>query len=161
MRDRAIAIRVRKRELGQASIEFLLTALWVMVMILGFIEIIMLFYAYSVVADSAKEGVRYAIVHGSLSNNCNGPGDPLNPSIACDATEAGVVSAVTSYGNHSGQTLATGEITITYANPGGGAACSAPGCGVHVAIAHPYRPLFGIDWFTVSLNAAAQGTVTF
>jgi TadE-like protein len=161
MRSQAITMSVRKRESGQASIEFLLTALSVMVMILAFIEIIMLFYAYNVVADSAKEGVRYAIVHGSLSNSCNGPGDPLKTSIPCDGSEAGVVTAVTSYGNHSGQTLTIGEITITYTNPNGGSACSSPGCGVHVAIVHPYRPLFGLGWFSVTLNAAAQGIVTF
>ncbi len=45
-----------------------------MVFLLSFIEITALVYTYSVLADSAKEGVRYGVVHGTLSTTCNGPG---------------------------------------------------------------------------------------
>jgi hypothetical protein len=152
---------VRKHQSGQAAVEFLLTVILVMLLILAFVELIMMLFAYNVVADAAKEGVRFAIVHGTLSNSCNGPGDPLNGSLTCDASKAGVITAVTNYANHSGQTVAAGEIAITYTNPTGGAACSSPGCGIQITISHPYRAFFGLGWPSVRLAAAARGTVTF
>ena len=161
MANRGRKIRARKHELGQAPVELAFSVIFVIVLIAGFIELVVLLYAYVSVGDAAKEGTRYAIVHGTLSNSCNGPGDPLNAGIACDATYAGVISAITNYANASGQTVTSGEITITYTNPTGGSACSAPSCGVQVTIAHPYRPFFGFGWPTVTLHAAAKGTVTF
>jgi Flp pilus assembly protein TadG len=140
---------------GQSMLEFLFMALFIMLFIIGFMELIFLLYAYNVVADGAKEGVRYAIVHGTLSTNCMGP------STGCDSTAAKVKSAVTDYANHSGQTVKTSEITVTYSDPKGGAACSNPGCEVQISIAHQYRPLFGLGWPTVMLHAAARGTLTF
>jgi Flp pilus assembly protein TadG len=161
MRYQIRAMTLRKRELGQAAVEFAMTVIFIVILIVGLLEIIMLLFAYNVISDSAKEGVRYAIVHGTLSSSCSGPGDPLNTTIACDASKAGVITAITNYGNDSGQRIATSEITITYTNPTGGSACSAPGCGVQVRVAHPYRPFFGLGWPSVTVDAAAKGTVTF
>jgi Flp pilus assembly protein TadG len=162
MANRRRKIRaMRKRELGQAPVELAFSVIFVIFLIAGFIELIVLLYAYVSVGDAAKEGTRYAIVHGTLSKSCNGPGDPLNASIACDGTYAGVISAITNYANASGQTVASSDITITYTNPTGGSACSAPSCGVQVTIAHDYRPFFGFGWPSVTLHAAAKGTVTF
>jgi Flp pilus assembly protein TadG len=152
---------IRKREYGQAAVEFLLSVVFVVVLIVGFLEVIMLLYAYNVIADSAKEGVRYAIVHGTLSKKCNGPGDPLNALLTCDGGNAGTITALTSYANRSGQTVVPGDVTVTYTNPTGGALCSVPGCGVQVTISHSYRPFFGLGWPSVRLAAAAKGTVTF
>jgi hypothetical protein len=151
----------RKHELGQAPVEFAFSVVFVIILIAGFIEMIVLLYAYVSVADAAKEGMRYAIVHGTLSNSCNGPGDPLKPSLTCDGTYAGVITAITNYSNLSGQRIPSGEISITYTNPTGGSACSAPSCGVQVTIAHPYRPFFGFGWPSLTLHVASKGTVTF
>jgi hypothetical protein len=151
----------RKREHGQVAIEFLLTVLFVMLFVLAFLELVMLIFAYNVLADSAKEGVRFAIVHGTASTSCNGPGDPLDATIVCDNTKAGVKTAVTSYADHSGQNIPAGQVTVTYSNPNGGAACSKPGCAVQVTVAHLYRPFFGLAWPNVTLNAASEGVVTF
>src|ERR1700731_465417 len=49
---------------GQAMIEFALAVLFLMVMIFSVVEFSMYMYTYTVLADAAKEGVRYAIVHG-------------------------------------------------------------------------------------------------
>ena len=111
------AMTVRKHELGQAPVELAFSVIFVIVLIAGFIELVVLLYAYVSVGDAAKEGMRYAIVHGTLSHNCNGPGDPLNASIACDASNADVINAITNYANASGQTVAPGEITITHHKP--------------------------------------------
>ena len=149
------------RERGQVAIEFLLVTLFVMLFVLAFIEVVLLIFSYNVLADSAKEGVRFAIVHGTLSTSCNGPGDPSDATITCDGTKAGVKTAVTTYANHSGQSVPAGQVTVNYSDPNGGAACSKPGCAVQVTVAHLYRPFFGLGWPTVTLHAASEGVVTF
>ena len=152
---------VSPRTGGQAAVEFMLVIIFVMMFFIGFLEIILLIQAYSVLADSAKEGVRYATVHGTLSKKCNGPGDPSNVSLTCDNTNAGVKTTVTNYADHSGQKVVSGDITVSYSNLGGGIACSKPGCGVHVNVSHTYRSFFGLGWPQVTLQAASQGVVTF
>ena len=59
---------------GQAQVEFILSILFVMLFTFGMLEMVLLVYTYNVLADSAKEGVRYAIVHGTHSATCSGPG---------------------------------------------------------------------------------------
>jgi Flp pilus assembly protein TadG len=154
-------IRRCMHQRGQVAIEFLFTVLFVMFFVLGFLELVMLMFSYNVVADGAKEGVRFAIVHGTLSTSCNGPGDPKDATITCDNTKAGVKTAVTTYANHSGQSITNGQITVTYSNPNGGSACSTPGCAVEVQVAHLYRPFFGLGWPTVTMHATSEGVVTF
>jgi len=155
----------RTRERGQTAIEFLFTALFVMLFVLGFLELVMLVFSYNVLADSAKEGVRFAVVHGtgtgSTALGCNGPGDPKDVTKTCDGTAAGVKAAVRNYANHSGQSIATADITVTYADPGGGATCSTPGCSVEVQVSHAYRSFFGLGWPTVTMHATSEGVVTF
>jgi len=55
---------------GQATVEFALVVVLLIVVILSMLELILLMHTYNVLADSAKEGVRYAIVHGA--NNPQG-----------------------------------------------------------------------------------------
>src|SRR5882672_1268791 len=76
----------RKSQAGQAAVEFALMIVFLFIFLLSFLEILSLLYTYSVLADSAKEGVRYGVVHGSLSSGCNGPGDT---GVACDGGAAG------------------------------------------------------------------------
>ena len=77
----------KKRQAGQAAVEFALVIVFLVVFLLSFIEITALVYTYSVLADSAKEGVRFGVVHGTLSTTCNGPGVA---GVACDGGAAGV-----------------------------------------------------------------------
>ena len=153
----------RKPERGQTAIEFLFTVLFVMLFVLGFLELVMLVFSYNVTADAAKEGVRFAIVHGTKSLSCNGPGDPTDATIACDNTKAGVKNAVTRYGDHSGQNIVNADITVTYANAFDSTkpACSTPGCSVEVQVSHVYRPFFGLGWPSVRMHATSEGVVTF
>src|SRR5437667_9158158 len=62
-----------KRDRGEAMIEFAVSILFILVFMLGMIEVVMLLHTYNTLADSAKEGVRYAIVHGSGNASPSGP----------------------------------------------------------------------------------------
>src|SRR5437899_11344196 len=74
---RSISVpRWRKAERGQASVEFALIVIFVMLLIVGFIEVVLLLHTYTVLADSAKEGIRYAIVHGVGNTSSSAPTCP-------------------------------------------------------------------------------------
>jgi Flp pilus assembly protein TadG len=143
---------------GQAQVEFALTVVFVILLILGSLEIIVLIYNYSVLADAAKEGVRYAVVHGTGvgHDNCSGPG---GGGITCtDSTGANVVTAVTNYAAGAFQNtpaLASG-VSVTYQD----ASSVAPN-RVRVTVSYEYQAIFGLGWPTVTLNAAAEGRIVF
>lgn len=138
---------------GQAAVEFALTIVFLVLFLAGFLEMVVLLYTYIVLADSAKEGVRYAVVHGSLSSACNGPGDT---GVTCDSGAAGVIAAVNNYASASMHS--TGAMTVTPSYPD---SSSKPPSRVRVVVSYPYQAFFGLGWPTVTVNAAAEGRITF
>ena len=154
MRSSAMKTARKKRQAGQAPVEFAFIIVFLVVFLLSFIEITALLYNYSVLADSAKEGVRYAVVHGTLSSACSGPGAA---GITCgDAGAANVKNAVTTYATSSLNNTAGMTVTPTY--PDG---TSTPSSRVRVVVSYNYQPLFGLGWPTVTVNAASEGRITF
>ena len=145
----------RRGERGQALVEFALVALFLMLLIVGFLEIVLMVHTYNVLADSAKEGVRYAIVHGSY--NTNGCG-PATCTAITGAPGTGVVKTYAQYSLHDTTNM---NVTVDY-NPGGnnGAnACNTAPCLVRVTVSYPYQPFFNLGWPTITVYAAAQGRI--
>jgi hypothetical protein len=152
-------------------VEFVLVIVFVFLVFVSAIQMIFLMYAYNTLADAAKEGVRYAIVHGTENSQCSGPGKPTaSPAITCaDAPGANVVSTSTNFAALSFQNILSTDVAVSYnpadqngtcangacASPG----CSAPGCMVRVTVGHTYTPLFGLSWPNFRLNAAAEGRI--
>ena len=147
-----------KRERGQAQVEFALTIVFLMLLFVGFIELVMMIYAYNVLADSAKEGVRYAVVHGSLNANASGPTCP------CADIDGPPAPLGTDPGNGSGygvvRSFAAMTVTVTYPDTTNPPANQSPN-RVRVVVAYPYTPFFGLGWPTVTVRAAAEGRITF
>lgn len=165
---------------GQAMVEFALTIVFLFLLIVGAIQMILLMHAYNTLADAAKEGIRYAIVHGTENTICSGPGNPnVSPVVTCtDPNANNVVAAVTNFANLSFQNVsstnngctptsgtAVNEVDVCYdpnnANTNSAFAhpCSAPGCLVRVVVRHTYRPFFGFGWPKFNLYAAADGRI--
>jgi len=149
-------------------VEFALVVTFIFLVFVCALQMIILMSAYNTVADSAKEGVRYAIVHGTGNSNYSGPGDPIaNPVVTCPDTSpfVNVQQAVVNFAALSFQNVSTSDVTVDYdpnsANSSStfGAACSAPGCIVKVTVAHTYTPFFGLGWPSLTLNAAAGGRI--
>ena len=69
-----------ERSCGQSLVEFSLVSFILFIVVLGLLEISRMVLVYAAVADAARAGVRYAIVHGSDRtagagvNNAAGPG---------------------------------------------------------------------------------------
>jgi len=153
---------LRDRQDGQALVEFALTIFFIFILFVSMLEMIYLMYAYNTLADAAKEGIRYQIVHGTGNSNCSGPGLPLaSPPVACD-TPAGlnVQNWVVNFALLSLQSISTSNVNVDY-NPNGanGVACNTPGCLVRVTVSKNYRPFFGLGWPSLTINAAADGRI--
>jgi hypothetical protein len=95
-------------------VEFALVVTFVFLLFVSILQTILFMYAYNTLADAAKEGVRYAIVHGTgycgntpgvggtISCACSGPGTvaAANPTVSCtDTNGTFVVNAILGGGN--------------------------------------------------------------
>ena len=145
---------LRKNRTGQAQVEFLLSVLFVLIIVVGIVEMVFFMYTYTVLADAAKEGVRYAIVHGCDLNaaTCSGTCSP-----ACTDTTG------TNVGNYAKNFLGaslhdTSAMTVSVSYPSGN---SQPLSPVRVEISYPYQPFFGLGWPTVTVRAAAEGRIFY
>jgi Flp pilus assembly protein TadG len=148
--------RNTRKQTGQAAVEFALTIVFVMLLILAAIELTVMIYTYTVLADAAKEGVRYAIVHGTGigASNCSGPG---GAGISCtDSGAANVTATVNKYTALSFHNSAAMTVTPTYPD-----ASSVPPNRVRVTVTYVYEPIFGLGWPTMTVNAAAEGRIVF
>ena len=143
-------------------VEFAFVVVFLFVLFVSILQTILLMHVYNTLADAAKEGVRYAIVHGTGNSACSGPGLPsATPPVSCsDTSGANVKTAVTNFAAVSFQNVRASDVTVDYnPNSANGAACNVPGCLVRVTVSHIYAPLFGLGWASFTLNAAADGRI--
>lgn len=146
----------RRKQKGQATVEFALTILFVLFLIFGVIEMFVLVYTYSVLADAAKEGVRYAIVHGTGfgASYCSGPG---GGGVTCtDSSGTNIQTVVKNYAALSMHDPNAMTITPTYPD-----SSSVAPSRVRVDVAYVYQPIFGLGWPTVTVSAAAEGRIAY
>ncbi len=146
---------LRRSESGQALIEFALIAVFLILLIVGFLELVLMVHTYNVLADSAKEGVRYAIVHGSA--NTGGCG-PASCAAITGAPGTGVVKTYAQYSLHDTTTM---TVAADYTTVNGGVACNKSPCMVRVTVSYPYKPFFNLGWPTINVYAASQGRIIF
>jgi Flp pilus assembly protein TadG len=152
---------------GQATIEFALVIIFLMVMVISILEMVVFMHTYNVLADSAKEGVRYAIVHGANNSQASGPTCPCvdidGPPAPSGTTPGygsgyGVVKTFAQYSLHSAGGM---TVTVTYGpadTPAVTPLNKTPN-RVQVVVAYPYQPIFGLSWPSVTVNAAAEGRI--
>jgi TadE-like protein len=157
----------RRDSRGQAQVEFVLTILFVLLLIFGMIELILLIHTYNVLADSAKEGVRYAIVHGCDfdSANCSGTCAFASPSppTCSDAGADNVKAWARNYAVASLQGVSTSDIDVCYTSDGG-ATCNATSDApnmVRVRVSYAYKPFFGLGWPKITVRANAAGRIVY
>jgi Flp pilus assembly protein TadG len=151
--------RTESNQRGQAQVEFLLSAIFLITLILISIELILLLYTYVVIAGAAKEGVRYAIVHGSgvaasgadySQGPSTGSAHTCSSSSNDNASSARIVSAVNTYANYSGMTVIVCYLDGTNAAPN----------QVQVQVSYPYTTVFSLGLTTPTVRASALGRIT-
>jgi Flp pilus assembly protein TadG len=135
---------------GAIMIETTLGFMIMMAMVLGIIECSMMAYTFSVMEDSAREGVRYATVHGINSPSCNGP------SSGCDATAANVVTDVKNYAGTFTSGLSGMTVTVTY--PDGASTATSR---VKVSLSCTYQPIFHFPGTAQLLRVSSEGRILY
>lgn len=166
--------RIVRGQRGQAAVEFALTATFLFFLIIALIELFMFIYTYAALANSAKEGVRYAIVHGSTGTNGTGPstqgtawtaptsgqwptcGSANSYTSSAAQTPGPVVTAVQNYAITSLHSTSAMNIYVCY--PDGN---NKAGSSVEVSVAYPYQPFFGLGWPTITVYANSAGRIIF
>jgi Flp pilus assembly protein TadG len=150
----------RKPTRGAAQIEFLLSFFTIMFVIYGVIEICMAVYAMNVLGDAAREGVRYAIVHGfnTSAANCSGP----DHTPACsDVTGANVEAKVREYARFSLHDTTAMTVAVLYLDDTVDPTHTATGTSprVQVNVSYNYVPWIKLPWVSPTLKASAQGRI--
>jgi len=136
---------------GQTLVEFALVAFLAVILLLSVVEIGRIALVYTTVANAARAGARYAIVHGATrtGSGVDGPSGPAgNP--------PEVVTVVRNFA--SAGLLAAGNLIITVNYPG---ASNAPGQPVSVTVIYPYDPLTTYFPLQVRLGSMSQGVIAF
>jgi hypothetical protein len=109
-------------------------------------------YTYCVYQEAARDGVRYAIVHGVDNSNCSGP------STGCgDPTAGNVINAVSSFANPYAAPISGMSIQVTYPDSGG---CTPPS-RVIVTVTYTYTPLFHIMPSGIPFQVSSQGRIVY
>ncbi|HTA45340.1 MAG TPA: TadE/TadG family type IV pilus assembly protein [Bryobacteraceae bacterium] len=140
------------RSAGQSVVEFSLVCLLLGILALAVIETGRMTLVYTTVANAARAGVRYAIVHGGSRTagagtaNASGPGN--NP--------AQVVSVIKNFAGAG--ILSTSRLVISVVYPGGS---NAPGQLVSVTVKYPYDPLTTWLPWKVTLGSTTEGVIAF
>jgi len=140
------------RSAGQSLVEFSFVTFMLCIMVLGVFEMGRVVLVYTTVANAARAGARYAMVHGSSraagagSTNASGPSS--NP--------AQVLTVIKNFA--SAGLLTTSRLVITVAYPG---ASNAPGQLVNVTVKYPYDPLTTWLPLRVNLGSTTQEVIAF
>lgn len=153
-----------KEQQGQALVEFLLTITFLVLLTVSVLEVADFIYTYSVMADAANEGVRYAIVHGIDSSSAAGPSSgttstpPCTSSNAASATSVtGVTAAVKNFAAFSLHNVNTtgNKIYVCYLDGN-----NKLNSEVEVTISYQYQPFF-FKWPAVTVFANSAGRIVF
>jgi Flp pilus assembly protein TadG len=142
--------RKLSRERGQAMLEFIVSAFVLFMVIFWVIQLIILLYTYNVMSQAAKEGVRYAVVHGSGLDiaNASGPSTPANS----DPSGDNIKNRVKNYAGF----LSSSNITVNYLDGNNDAPSR-----VQVLVSYQMSS-FVFGWVTApTLTAAAQGRIFY
>jgi Flp pilus assembly protein TadG len=141
----------KARERGANLIEFALVALLLCLLLLVFVDFGRMLLVYNSVANAARAGVRYAIVHGA--NRTGGGAD--GTSDCTDHTE--VDKVVKNFANSAPLYRTRLTVTVEYLD-----GCSnAVGSLVQVTADYPYDPLLGYFPLSFTLRGRSQGRIAF
>ena len=137
---------------GSVLIEFALSVWTLFLLTFLIFEFCMTIYTYSVLNNAAREGVRYAIAHGTDNSLCSGP------STGCsDSTGTNVSNVVKGYAGVCFHDIS--GITVTPSWPDG---TSTPSSRVIVTINYPYVPYLRLPGFNApTMQATAEGRIVF
>jgi Flp pilus assembly protein TadG len=137
-------------------VEFGQIAFLLITTMLAMVEFGRMLVVYTTVANSARAGARYAIVHGN-DRSGGGTDGPSGPTACSDPPPPQVATLIRNFA--SAGMLDTSKLTIKVCySP----SSNLPGTTVIVKVGYPYDPLIG--WFnmlSVNLSSQTAGVITY
>jgi Flp pilus assembly protein TadG len=137
---------------GQSLVEFSIVCFMLCILTLAVVEMGRMVLVYATVANAARVGARYAVVHGSSRSAGSGASNASGPS----NNPAQILNVVTNFA--SAGILTTSRLVITVTYPG---SSNAPGQLVDVTVSYPYDPLTTFLPFRVNMGSTTQGVIAF
>jgi Flp pilus assembly protein TadG len=140
---------------GATTVEFGLITVLLVIVLLSVVEMGRMVLVYTTMANSARAGARYAIVHGGdrTGSGATGPSGP-----GCTTGCAQINTVVNAFAQ--GGLLNTANLTTTVGYPDG---TNTVGSRVTVTVSYTYDPM--IRYFSTILNkplgSTSQGVITF
>ena len=145
-------VRRFRMDEGSALVEFSLIAFMFIILLLSVVEMGRMLLVYTTMANAARAGARYAIVHGGerTGTGVNGPSGPGNT--------AQVQTVVQNFA--SAGLLNTSNLTINVTYPNG---LNTAGSAVSVTVTYPYDPLviFFNSMLSTTMGSTSEGVITF
>jgi Flp pilus assembly protein TadG len=140
-----------KADRGSSQIEFAFIAVMFIIVLLGIVEMGRMVLVYTSVANAARVGARYAIVHGADRTGTGVDG----PSGTGSTTQ--VETVVKNFARAG--LLDTTKLTITVTYPNG----NGPGKKVDVTVTYPYDPLvpYYSSLLGKTVGSTSEGVITF
>jgi Flp pilus assembly protein TadG len=137
---------------GSALVEFTFIAVMMIVVMLGIVEMGRYVLVYTTVANAARAGARYAIVHGAdrTGTGADGPSGP--------GSTAQVKTIVNDFASAGLLNVSNLNITVNY--PNGTNTADSP---VTVTVTYPYDafvPYFS-SLLNTTLGSTSEGVITF
>lgn len=155
---------------GSEIVEFSLSALTLMTMVLGIMDVTRAMYAYHIVSHAAQSGARYAMMRGAdWTSSCGTSAPPsFTMSYGCKASSTDVQNYVKSLGMVNWSNQGTTPVTVTWpaTTPDCTSSCSAcattnsKGCMVKVQV--QYKFTFDTVFFkqtSVTFSSTAQQVI--
>ena len=137
---------------GQTLVEFSVVTLMTVIMLLFVVEMGRIVVVYTTVANAARAGIRYAIVHG----NSRAVGTTVNSASGPASNPAQILTVINNFAGAGLLTTSLLVVNVTYPNNS-----NAPGQPVNITVVYPYDPLTTYFSKTLRLGSAAQGIIVF
>jgi Flp pilus assembly protein TadG len=136
---------------GSTLVEFSLSAFLLVMVMLSTFEFTRMLLVYTTVANAARGGARYAIVHGGTRSGAGVDG----PSSSADHSQVDAI--VRDFASTGALDVSNLSITVSYPTD------NKPGSLVIVTAVYPYDPFLG--WFNrfsgFTLGSTSRGVITF
>jgi hypothetical protein len=165
-----IDARARRRGVGQALAEFALVIPIFLVLMVGVFEFGRAIYYIQVVNNAAREGARYAIVHGSRSDELKTTG-PMLGGTSHDPTGRDVVDIVDSYATGidptaldvmvcwNGQPPTPASAPCDNASGDYGPGNNDPGSTFHIQVSYTFQPVLSVLLPLPSFTLTGESTL--
>lgn len=140
---------------GSHEVETALAMLVTIPMLICLFEMCMFCHTVAVLQYASRQGVQYAMTHGTDAPNCSGPGGSVHRSCP-DVAGANVTAVVMAVAGSSGHSLSTGQIQLIWANN-----TNNPGNPVTVQVQYPYKTYSHVPFPALTINGTATGQIVY